>query len=146
LLAAAMLRLVAGDLGNAQLPDVGASLRAAPWSLLVFFLIGTLVACVGAWLPARQAAWQAPARALKGGDDTHVAVTQSASRGGIALLFVGAALAWLPPIKGLDLRLRRRGRAAVRCDLARARAHGTGLARHSSLRSRGLGHRGRAAA
>jgi putative ABC transport system permease protein len=103
LLAAAMLRLVAGDLGNGQLHVVGASLRAAPWSLLVFFLIGTIVASIGAWLPARQAAWQAPARALKGGDEAPAAVTQSASRGGMVLLVIGAGLAWLPPIKGLPV-------------------------------------------
>jgi putative ABC transport system permease protein len=102
-LAAAMLRLLAGDLGNGQLHVLGASLRAAPWSLLLFFAMGTLVAALGAWLPARGAARAAPARALKGGDDEYAGVAKSASSAGFILLVVGAALAWLPPVAGLPV-------------------------------------------
>jgi putative ABC transport system permease protein len=103
LLAAAMLRVLAGDLGNGQLHVLGASLRAAPWSLLLFFAMGTLVAAIGAWLPARSAAREAPARALKGGDGEYAAMPKAASSAGAVLLAVGAVLAWLPPVAGLPL-------------------------------------------
>ncbi len=103
LLAAAMLRLLAGDLGNGQLHVLGASLRAAPWTLLLFLAMGTVVAAIGAWLPARSAAREAPARALKGGDDEYAGLPKSASSAGVSLLAVGAALAWLPPVAGLPV-------------------------------------------
>jgi putative ABC transport system permease protein len=103
LIAAAILRFLTADLGNGQLRAVGASLRAAPLQLLVFFAIGIVVAGVGAWVPARNAARQPTARALKGGDgDFHVAARTS-WRGGLGLLLLGAALAWLPPVGGLPI-------------------------------------------
>jgi putative ABC transport system permease protein len=84
--ATAVLQWVAGDLGNAQLHTAGsalhaarATLRAAPLNLLVFLAIGTSVATLGAWLPARTAARQPPARSLKGGDSPPAAGA-SASR------------------------------------------------------------------
>ncbi len=103
LLAAAMLKLLAGDLGNGQLHVFGASLRAAPWALLAFFAIGTAVAGAGAWMPARAAARVAPARALKGGDADYAGVRRSAWRLGAGLLASGALIAWLPPWHGLPL-------------------------------------------
>ncbi len=103
LLAAGMLHLLAGDLGNGQLHVLGASLRAAPWALLGFFAIGTAVAGVGAWMPARAAARVAPARALKGGDEDYSGVTKSAWVFGGGLLAAGAAIAWLPPWQGLPI-------------------------------------------
>jgi putative ABC transport system permease protein len=101
--AALLLRWLSGDLGNAQLHAAGAALHAAPLSLLGFLAIGTAVASFGAWLPARAAARQSPARALKGGD---VDRTQIAGRSwiyGIALLACGALLARLPALGGLPL-------------------------------------------
>jgi putative ABC transport system permease protein len=103
LLAAAMLRLLTGDLGNGQLRVLGASLRAAPGSLLAFFAIGTLVASIGAWMPARDAARMPPARALKGGDGDYAGAAKSASLAGVVLLLVGAVLAWLPAVQGLPV-------------------------------------------
>ena len=76
LIAAAILRFLTADLGNGQLRAVGASLRAAPLQLLAFFAIGVAVAGVGAWVPARNAARQPPARALKGGDGDYRPVAQ----------------------------------------------------------------------
>src|SRR5260221_6360558 len=79
LIAEAMLRFLTGDLGNGQLHAVNASLRAAPWPLLSFLTIGTCVSGLGAWLPARSAARQSPAYALKGGDAAYAPVaTRSA--------------------------------------------------------------------
>jgi len=99
--AAALLRLLNGDLGNAQQHVAGAALGAAPLSLLAFTLIGTTIAAAGAWFPARTAARQAPARALKGGDEAPAAVAGRGWIEGLALLLLGAVLARLPPIHGL---------------------------------------------
>jgi putative ABC transport system permease protein len=101
LLADALLRLLSGDLGNGQLHASVASLRAAPLAAVAFFLIGTGVAAVGAWLPARAAARQSPARALKGGGADYAPAARSSSFVGVALLAAGALLALLPPVGGL---------------------------------------------
>lgn len=101
LCATAMLRLLTGDLGNAQLHTVGASLRAAPIAVLGFFLIGTAVAGIGAWLPARAAASESPARALKGGDGDYAVLRKTSSYLGAGLLAAGALLATLPAVGGL---------------------------------------------
>ena len=102
-LAAAILKFLTADLGNGQLRAVGASLRAAPLQLSAFFAIGVLVAGVGAWVPARNAARQPPARALKGGDGDYQTIARVSWRTGLGLLIVGAGLAWLPPINGLPV-------------------------------------------
>jgi putative ABC transport system permease protein len=102
-MALAMLRLLAGDLGNGQLHSSSISLHPAPWSMLAFFVIGTVVAGVGAWLPSRHAARQHPARALKGGDGDSPVVARASWYAGIAILGFGALLAWLPRIGGLPL-------------------------------------------
>jgi putative ABC transport system permease protein len=101
--ATGLLHLLNGDLGNAQLQVAGAALGAAPWSLLVFAAIGTTIAAAGAWFPARIAARQPPARALKGGDEVPAAVVGKTWIAGLALLIGGAILARLPPIRGLPL-------------------------------------------
>jgi putative ABC transport system permease protein len=103
LIAAAILKFLTSDLGNGQLRTVGASLRAAPLQLLAFFAIGILVAGVGAWVPARNAARQPPARALKGGDGDYQSAARVSWRTGLGLLLLGTALAWLPPIGGLPV-------------------------------------------
>jgi putative ABC transport system permease protein len=103
LFAAAVLRFLTGDLGNGQLRAVGASIRAAPLPMLAFFLMGTAVASIGAWLPARAAARQPPARTLKGGDGDYALVARRSTYAGIAFLGVGAALSRLPPIGGLPV-------------------------------------------
>jgi putative ABC transport system permease protein len=103
LIAALVLRYLTADLGNGQLRAVGASLRAAPLQLLAFVAVGIAVAGVGAWLPARNAARQSPARALKGGDSDYRVVSRTSWRSGVALLVLGSSLAWLPPIDGLPL-------------------------------------------
>jgi putative ABC transport system permease protein len=101
--AAGLLRLLNGDLGNAQLHVAGAALGAAPASLLAFIVIGTAIAGAGAWFPARAAARQAPARALKGGDEEPAAIAGKSWIAGLGLLAAGAILARLPPIRGLPL-------------------------------------------
>ncbi len=102
-IAAAILRFLTGDLGNGQLRAVGASLRAAPLPMLLFFLMGTAVASIGAWLPARAAARQAPARSLKGGNGDYSVTAKRGSYAGIVLLTTGAFLSRLPPVAGLPV-------------------------------------------
>src|SRR5579863_10450675 len=101
--AAAILRFLAGDLGNGQLHAVGASLRAAPFGLLLFLMMGTAVASIGAWLPARAAARQRPAPALKGGDVDYAQAARTSAYSGLALLGLGALLSRVPPVDGLPL-------------------------------------------
>lgn len=103
LIAAAILRFLTGNLGNGQLRAVGASLRAAPLPMLAFFVMGTLAASIGAWLPARAAARQAPARSLKGGDGDYTVVARRSAYSGVALLVLGAALSRLPSVGGLPV-------------------------------------------
>jgi putative ABC transport system permease protein len=103
LFAAAVLQFLTGDLGNGQLRAVGASIRAAPLPMFAFFVMGTVVASIGAWLPARAAARQPPARTLKGGDGDYAVVARQSTYAGLALLGVGAALSRLPPLGGLPV-------------------------------------------
>jgi putative ABC transport system permease protein len=103
LIAAAILKFLTADLGNGQMRAVGASLRTAPLQLLAFFAIGVIAAGIGAWVPARNAARQPPARALKGGDGDYRGAARTSWRAGFALLVLGSALAWLPPIGGLPV-------------------------------------------
>jgi len=102
-LATAILQFLTGDLGNGQLRTVGASLRASPLPLLAFFAMGTSVACIGAWLPARAASRQSTARSLKGGDGDYAGTARTSAYFGIALLGLGAALCRVPPIGGLPV-------------------------------------------
>jgi putative ABC transport system permease protein len=103
LFAAALLRLLTGDLGNGQLHTAGATVHAAPLAMLAFSVIGSAVASAGAWLPARAAAHQPPARSLKGGDADYAVVAKTSWFVGIVLLGVGALLAKLPPLHGLPV-------------------------------------------
>ena len=103
LAAAAILKYLTADLGNGQLRTAGATLSAAPVQMLVFFFIGIIVAGIGAWVPARNAARQPPARALKGGDGNYQVAARMSWRLGGVLILCGAAMAWLPPVGGLPL-------------------------------------------
>jgi putative ABC transport system permease protein len=103
LFASVLLRLLAGDLGNGQLHAVGPSLQASALPLAVFFAVGTSVASAGAWLPARSAARQPAARALKGGDGDEGGIADIRWRPGVGLLLIGAVLAGLPAVDGLPI-------------------------------------------
>jgi putative ABC transport system permease protein len=103
LIAAVILKYLTADLGNGQLRTEGASLHLASLPMLGFFLVGMLVAGIGAWLPARDAARQPPARALKGGDANYSVSAKTSWYLGALLLIAGSVLAWLPPIGGLPV-------------------------------------------
>jgi len=98
-----LLYLFAGDVGNGQLAVHGAELRAQPFAWLAFILIGTAVAGLGAWIPAREAAARAPARALKAGDaESGLARVRTAPLA-LGLIALGALLAFLPSVGGLPI-------------------------------------------
>lgn len=103
MIAALILRFLSGDLGNGQLHVAGATLHASPSAVLTFFVIGIAVSGFGAWVPARNAALQAPAKALKGGDADIAHTTRLGWRMGLTVVIVGALLAWLPAIHGIPV-------------------------------------------
>lgn len=99
-LAAAALRLLAGDLGGGYFPGVAPRLRFDAGAALVYGGLGVAAAVLGGWLPARAAQRLAPALALKG-----LAADAGPARGwpGPVLVVAGVALALLPPIAGVPL-------------------------------------------
>jgi putative ABC transport system permease protein len=101
--AAGMLRVLTGDPGLGQLHAMGATVHAAPLPLSFFFVVGVCVAGAGAWMPARSASRQPPARSLKGGDGDYGAIARTGWHAGLALLLVGALFARLPSAAGLPL-------------------------------------------
>jgi putative ABC transport system permease protein len=100
-LAAAALRWLAGDLGGGYFPGIAPALRWDAGAALVFLLLGTASALVGGWVPARRAEALSPAQALKGLGDA--APTRAPTWPGLALLGLGVALAFAPPLGGLPL-------------------------------------------
>jgi putative ABC transport system permease protein len=103
LVAALVLRHLGGDLGNRALSATGPVLALRPLAIGAFVLIGTAVACIGAWIPASEAARRAPALAMKAGDAEPSLRRLPTTAPGLALLASGAALSWLPPVGGLPL-------------------------------------------
>jgi putative ABC transport system permease protein len=101
--AAAMLRVLTGDLGLGQLHAMGATVSAAALPLGFFFVVGVCVASAGAWMPARSASRQPPARSLKGGDGDYGEIARTSWHAGLALLLVGGLFAQLPAVAGLPL-------------------------------------------
>jgi putative ABC transport system permease protein len=100
-MAAAALRLLAGDLGGGYFPGIRPALQFSLWGLLGFAALGVASALVGGWWPAHQAQAIAPAQALKGLGD----VDGSAPPWwpGLALVAMGVAAAFMPPLYGLPL-------------------------------------------
>ncbi len=101
LLAALALRWLAGDLGGGYFPGIAPALRWDSAAAFGFAALGTASALVGGWMPARRAEALSPAQALKGlGDHTPPAAP---AWPGIALLALGVALAFAPPLGGLPI-------------------------------------------
>jgi putative ABC transport system permease protein len=103
LVAALILRHLGSGFGNRAMIASGATFALPPLAIAAFVLIGTAVACLGAWIPAREAARRAPALAMKAGDVEPALRRLPTTRPGLLLLATGAALAWLPPMGGLPL-------------------------------------------
>ena len=104
LLASAALAHFGGDLGVRSLRIDGATPGAGLAASVAFFIVGTAVATLGAWIPAHRAAAEAPAAALKGASR---AVQGGPSPGqgwaGLGLCAAGVGLAFLPPLGGLPV-------------------------------------------
>ncbi|MGH8678882.1 MAG: ABC transporter permease, partial [Burkholderiales bacterium] len=106
-LGAGAARLVLDTLG----PDLGAGLfrglRPAlafePAAAVLFVALGIGAAILGSLIPALEAGHAAPAQALKAGDDATVAARLTPVAPGVALLTLGAACAFMPPLAGLPL-------------------------------------------
>jgi putative ABC transport system permease protein len=100
-LAAAALRLLAGDLGGGYFPGIAPPLRVDVAGAVVFGLLGVAAALVGGWWPARQAEALAPAQALKGlgTPEGHAPPAWP----GLLLVAAGAAASFAPPLFGLPL-------------------------------------------
>ena len=100
-LAAAALRLLAGDLGGGYFPGITPPLQWGAWAALGFGALGVASAVVGGWWPARQAEQLAPAQALKGLGGPGPG--SPAAWPGVSLLVLGTAAAFAPPVAGLPL-------------------------------------------
>ncbi|MDP3222418.1 MAG: ABC transporter permease, partial [Rubrivivax sp.] len=100
-LAAAALRLLAGDLGGGYFPGIVPPLQVGLAGTLVFGALGVASAVVGGWWPARQAQQLVPAQALKGLGSANAVAAPAWP--GATLLALGAVAAFLPPIAGLPL-------------------------------------------
>jgi putative ABC transport system permease protein len=100
-MAAAALRLLAGDLGGGYFPGITPRLQLGGVDALVFLALGLASAWVGGWWPARQAEALAPAQALKG---LGTALQRPAPAWpGLLLVATGAVAALAPPVYGLPL-------------------------------------------
>ncbi len=100
-LAAAALRLLAGDLGGGYFPGIAPPLQWGVVSALAFGVLGTASAVLGGWWPARQAQAIAPALALKGLGSPEGSAPPAWP--GLALLAAGALAAFAPPLFGLPI-------------------------------------------
>lgn len=103
-IAAAVLRLVGGDLGSGAFATGAAPpLVFAPDAALGFAALGVTAALLGSALPARQAARIAPAIAIKTGGDAIDPRHRPALLPAILLAAAGGGFALLPAAGGLPL-------------------------------------------
>src|SRR5436190_977483 len=103
ILAAVALRAWGGDLGAGQFRNAVPALSFSPLGALVYLAAGIAVSVVGALLPARDAASTPAAQALKAGDEQAMFARASYALPGVALIALGALLAFLPAVNGLPL-------------------------------------------
>ncbi len=104
-LAGGAFRLVGGDLGAGFFRGLLPELSFDPVLSVGYLLRGVLAGVAGTWLPAREAARVAPARALRAGEGERAGLPQAQVRGGTALaMLVLAVLACLlPPVAGIPV-------------------------------------------
>jgi putative ABC transport system permease protein len=112
-LALLAVRHAGADLGAGQFRAMAPHLAFHPLSALFYLIGGIVVAVVGALLPALDAAREAPARALKAGDEQRMFQRVGRASPGLAFIAAGAALSQLGPVRGLPLF----GYAAIACFL-----------------------------
>lgn len=108
------LALLGGDLGAGYFQGLQPQLVFQPGVTAAYVLAGVLAGAAGAWLPAREAATVAPARALKAGDEAALADGVGRPGWAVGLLLASVAACYVPPLEGLPVG----GYLAVACLLA----------------------------
>lgn len=103
LVAAAALELLGGDLGSGIFTGARPALAFDPLNALGFFALGVAASVIGGWLPAREAAHDAPAVALKSGSGLDTEARAARAWPGVVLLTVAAALLLVPPVAGIPV-------------------------------------------
>jgi len=115
-LALLALRYAGADLGAGQFRAMAPHLAFHPVSGTFYLVAAVAVAVAGALLPALDAAREAPARALKAGDEQRMFQRLGRAWPGLVFIAAGAALSQLGPVRGLPLF----GYAAIACFLVGA--------------------------
>lgn len=100
-MAAIALRALSGDLGGGYFPGVQPTLQWSTPAAILFVALGAASAVAGGYFPARAAERLQPAAALKGLGDPGGRAPPAWPA--LALLALGAALAFAPPVAGLPL-------------------------------------------
>ncbi len=104
--AAGALRWFGGDLGGGYFAGTALALHrlvlASPAAALMFFALGLVAALIGSYLPARAAASEAPALALKSAGSDASRRPASPWTGAV-LIVAGALAALMPAIDGLPI-------------------------------------------
>ncbi len=95
-IAALVLDKLGGDLGSGFFAGVTPALQWQPVATALFVFMGVAAGVVGAWLPAREAAAEAPAQALKARDAGSAVVRLPPAWLGLGLLLCAALLLLLP--------------------------------------------------
>jgi putative ABC transport system permease protein len=102
-LADALLRTHGGDLGGGYFAGIRPQVAIDAPGALLFFALGLAAAVGGAWLPAREAATQPPAPALKAGAEPSPGSQRPRRWVAAAGFALAAMLLSLPPIGGIAL-------------------------------------------
>jgi len=103
LLAEAALRTLGGDLGGGYFAGTHPRIAVDPLGALLFFALGVGAAIGGAWLPAREAAAQPPASALKAGAEPTPGSQRPRRWIAAAGFLLAALLLALPPVHEIPL-------------------------------------------
>lgn len=103
LVAWGVLEWLGGDFGAGQIAGGELSRQIAWPPLLGLFAIGTVVAGVGAWAPAVEAARRPPALALRAGDAEPALAALRSALPALLLITLGIGLALLPATAGVPL-------------------------------------------
>ncbi len=103
LLAQVAVRSFGADLGAGMFRGLAPEIVFPPLVALLYALAGTVIAVLGALLPALDAARHPPARALKAGDEQSMFASVARIWPGVGLLVAGGLLAVLPSVGGMPL-------------------------------------------
>jgi len=103
LIASVALELLGGDLGSGLFAGTRPPLAFDAVNALGFFALGVTAAVVGGWMPARDAARDTPAFALKSGSGLDADARSARAWPGLLLLALTGALLLAPPIAGIPV-------------------------------------------